>query len=81
MSKRNKTDGDREDDIIDVMLDNMGNPESAITCPIEGCSYSDRSPKSVAAHVSSSSTAKHLWGHTRYAGWRDFVRKHGGSVD
>lgn len=57
------------------MLSNMGTPQDDIECPITGCEYTSRSAKSVAAHVSSSSTAKHIWANTSYSGWRDFVRK------
>jgi hypothetical protein len=63
---------------IQEMLANMGDP-SEVTCPIDGCQYSHRSASSVARHVSGSSTAKHIWENTAYAGWRDFVRKHGES--
>ena len=58
------------------MLSKMGTPEDKVKCPITGCDYTNRSAESVAAHVSSSSTAKHIWANTSYAGWRDFVRKH-----
>jgi hypothetical protein len=58
------------------MLNNMSDPENRITCPISGCQYSHRSAASVASHVSGSSTDKHIWANTDYAGWRDFVRKH-----
>ena len=63
---------------IEEMIDNMGNPDDVV-CPIEGCQYSHRSAASVARHVSGSSTADHLWEHTSYRGWRDFVREHDGS--
>lgn len=61
---------------IDEMLSKMGSPKDKIACPITGCEYANRSAESVAAHVSRSSTAKHIWANTSYAGWRDFVRKH-----
>lgn len=64
---------------IDEMLENMGEPASQIRCPIDGCEYSHRSVKSVARHVSGSSTDKHLWANTPYSGWRDFVYQHGES--
>jgi hypothetical protein len=65
------------DPTIEKMMDNMGDPSDRVTCPIESCDYSHRSAASVARHVSGSSTAKHIWENTGYAGWRDFVRKHG----
>lgn len=65
------------DPTIEKMMDNMGDPSDRVTCPIESCDYSHRSAASVARHVSGSSTAKHIWENTDYAGWRDFVRKHG----
>lgn len=61
---------------VDEMLSKMGSPKDTIECPITGCEYTNRSAESVAAHVSRSSTAKHIWANTSYAGWRDFVRKH-----
>lgn len=61
---------------VDEMLSNMGSPEEKIECPITGCEYANRSAESVAAHVSRSSTDRHIWVNTSYAGWRDFVRKH-----
>jgi hypothetical protein len=68
---------DETESIIETMMGNMGEPQLRIDCPIEGCQYSHRSASSVARHVSGSSTAKHIWENTDYAGWRDFVRKHG----
>lgn len=62
---------------IEEMIDNMGEPPKRVVCPIDGCQYSHRSASSVARHVSGSSTDKHIWENTEYAGWRDFVRKHG----
>ena len=64
---------------IKEMMENMGDPQSRINCPIENCDYSHRSAASVARHVSGSSTDKHIWENTDYAGWQDFVRKHGES--
>lgn len=64
------------DPTIEDMLEAMGDPKGRVTCPIDGCQYSHRSPASVARHVSGSSTDKHLWEHTAYSGWRDFVRTH-----
>lgn len=58
------------------MLSKMGTSQNTIECPITGCSYSSRSAESVAAHVSASSTAKHIWANTSYASFRDFIRKH-----
>ena len=75
-------DNEHEDEtepIIETMMGNMGEPQTKTNCPIEGCQYSHRSASSVARHVSGSSTAKHIWENTDYAGWRDFVRKHGES--
>jgi len=68
---------DETESIIETMIDNMGNAQDRTHCPIEGCQYSHRSASSVARHVSGSSTDKHIWENTEYAGWRDFVRKHG----
>ncbi|MDG5777124.1 hypothetical protein VB773_12590 [Haloarculaceae archaeon H-GB2-1] len=68
---------DTSDPSIETMLDNMGDPQAEVRCPIDGCQYRHRSAASVARHVSGSSTAKHIWENTDYAGWRDFVRKHG----
>jgi len=68
---------DETESVIDTMIDNMGEPQGRIDCPIDGCQYSHRSASSVARHVSGSSTGKHIWENTDYAGWRDFVRKHG----
>jgi len=65
------------DPTVETMLANMGEPRRRTDCPIDGCEYSHRSASSVARHVSGSSTAKHIWENTDYAGWRDFVRKHG----
>ena len=64
---------------VGEMLDNMGDPEDEVECPIDGCDYSHRSASSVARHVSGSSTDRHIWANTSYPGWRDFVRKHGES--
>ncbi len=64
------------DPTIKEMMDNMGDPPDRVTCPIEVCDYSHRSAASVARHVSGSSTDKHIWENTDYAGWRDFVQKH-----
>ncbi|WP_248514999.1 hypothetical protein [Salinarchaeum laminariae] len=69
--------GDKSDPLLSMMMDNMGDPQAKVECPIDGCNYSHRSASSVARHVSGSSTAKHIWGNTDYTGWRDFVRKHG----
>lgn len=66
---------------VEELLDNMGEPRERTECPIDGCRYGDRSARSVAGHVSASSTAKHVWTNTDYAGWRDFVRRHGESPD
>ena len=79
-SSDNNQDNEHEDEtesIIETMMDNMGKPQTKINCPIDGCRYSHRSASSVARHVSGSSTSKHIWENTDYAGWRDFVRKHG----
>ncbi|RXK51527.1 hypothetical protein [Halorientalis pallida] len=77
-SARREEDESQTEPSIAEMLDNMGDP-SEVVCPIEGCRYSHRSASSVARHVSGSSTAKHIWENTSYAGWRDFVREHGES--
>lgn len=61
---------------VSEMLSKMGSPAEKIECPITDCNFTDRSAESVAAHVSSSSTAKHIWSNTPYSGWRDFVRTH-----
>jgi hypothetical protein len=61
---------------VTEMMENMGDPGDRTTCPVEGCQYSHRSAASVARHVSGSSTGKHIWANTEYAGWRDFVRQH-----
>lgn len=68
------------DPTIKKMIDNMGDPQGRVSCPIEGCDYSHQSAASVARHVSGSSTGKHIWENTDYAGWRDFVQKHGEST-
>jgi hypothetical protein len=65
------------DPTIKEMMKNMGDPRDRIACPIDGCQYSHRSAASVASHVSGSSTDKHIWANTAFAGWRDFVRQHG----
>ncbi|WP_440990630.1 hypothetical protein [Haloarchaeobius baliensis] len=62
---------------IEQMMDNMGDPKERVTCPIDGCGYSHRSAASVARHVSGSSTDRHIWENTSYAGWRAFVRENG----
>jgi hypothetical protein len=64
-----------------MMIENMGSPPNKVECPIEGCQYSHRSASTVARHVSGSSTAKHIWAHTEYHGWKDFVRSHGESPE
>lgn len=53
---------DKSDPLISMMMDNMGDPQAKVECPIDGCNYSHRSASSVARHVSGSSTAKHIWG-------------------
>lgn len=76
-SVRTDREGANEAVSLGEMLSNMGSPQDEVECPITGCDYTNRSAESVAAHVSSSSTDKHIWAHTSYAGWRDLVRKHG----
>ena len=75
----NDAEEEETEPTVEAMMDNMGNPEDEIVCPIDGCEYSHRSVSSVARHVSGSSTDKHIWENTSCAGWRDFVRKHGES--
>ena len=78
-SFQSKQSGEDTEVSVDEMMDNMSDSEEDIECPIEGCHYKHRSAASVARHVSGSSTAKHIWENTSYAGWRDFVRKQGES--
>jgi len=70
----NRSDDDSEMS-IEQMMENMGDPKERVRCPIEGCGYTHRSAASVARHVSGSSTDRHIWENTSYAGWRAFVRE------
>lgn len=78
-SFQSEQSGDDTEVSIDEMMENMSDSVKDIEFPIEGCQYKHRSAASVARHVSGSSTAKHIWENTSYAGWRDFLREHGES--
>lgn len=75
------SDDSNPDLTVEEMLQNMGDPQRRVSCPIDGCDYSHRSAMSVAGHVSASSLDRHVWTNTEYSGWKAFVRAHGEELE